>query len=180
MAIITIFGCGNCDSSTVDYENAYKLGNALGKMNIGVATGGYGGIMDAISKGASEYDVPIIGVTTEVIENKSANIYIKKEIKTKTYLERTEKLIEFGDSYVIFPGNAGTLLEFAAVWALKEKGLLGEKAIIAIGEQWHEIKQNMAFFSETVIDSYDLVSSVNDWELAVKLIVAHLKKIGKY
>ncbi len=180
MAIITVFGCGNCEKGTSEYENAYQLGNALGELNIGVATGGYFGFMEAVSKGASRYDVDVIGVTSEVSVVKTANKYIKKEIKTNTYLERTEKLIEIGDSFIVFPGNAGTLLEFSAVWALKERGLLSDKAIIAVGEQWQEIKQTMAFFSETVVDAYDLVSNVNDWELAVKFILAHLKKIGKY
>ncbi len=179
MAIVTVFGCGNCAANSKDYEIAYNLGVALGKHNLGVATGAYGGIMEAVSKGASESKVPVIGVSTEFYKNVVPNNYINQEINTKTYLERTEKLLEIGDSYIVLPGNAGTLLEFSAVWALKEKGFFSDKTIVAIGEQWQEIKQTMAFYSETVVDSYDLVSNVNDWELAVKLVVAHLKKAGK-
>ena len=175
MAIVTVFGCGNCALNSKDYEVAYNLGLALGKQNISVATGGYLGTMEAVSKGASESNVQVIGVTTEFYQNRTPNKYINKEISTKTYLERTVKLLEIGDSYIVLPGNAGTLLEFSAVWALKEKGFFADKAIIAIGEQWQEIKQTMAFYSETVVDAYDLVSNVNDWELAVKLVVSFKK-----
>ncbi len=179
MAIVTVFGCGNCSANSKEYEVAYNLGVALGKQGINVATGGYAGTMEAVSKGAAECNVEVIGVTTEFYHNFNPNKYISKEISTKTYLDRTEKLLEVGDSYIVLPGNAGTLLEFSAVWAFKEKGFFADKAIVAIGEQWQEIKQTMAFYSETVVDSYDLVSNVNDWELAVKLVVNHLKKSGK-
>jgi len=56
------------------------------------------------------------------------------------------KLLELGDAFVIYPAN-GNSLEFAAVWALKERGLFMEKPLVCIGEQWNKYS-DYGFYSE--------------------------------
>ena len=71
----------------------------------------------------------------------------KVEIKTKNYLERTLKLLEMGDAYVIFRGGTGTISEFGMAWGLARLYFGHHKPLILYGEFWNNIiksfSQNM-------------------------------------
>ena len=49
------------------------------------------------------------------------------------------KLIAMGDGYVILRGGTGTLLELAAVWEMMNKGTIGRKPIVTLGEFWNGV-----------------------------------------
>ena len=54
MKRVTVFGSSKCSPGDPAYESAYKIGRLLGEFEFSVATGGYQGTMEAISRGASE------------------------------------------------------------------------------------------------------------------------------
>ena len=154
MATIAIFGSSNTQEGAYDYETAYYLGKELSGKGYDIVTGGYGGIMEAALKGATEGgEARRIGITTDFYEDKEKNPYIGEEIRTATYEGRLSKLVEIGDAYIILPGGTGTLMEMAYIWALKTRNMLKEKPFLCIGEQWHEMIQTMSFYNESVLDS---------------------------
>ena len=63
MKHVTVFGSSRCVKGDQEYIFAENIGNMLGKLGHNVATGGYQGTMEAISKGASKHGVNVIGVT---------------------------------------------------------------------------------------------------------------------
>ncbi len=79
-------------------------------------------------------------------------------------------LIEISNVYIILPGGTGTLLEFAMVWALKERNLLGNKTIIVIGEEWHELMDVMSFYNETVLDNIDIINKAENINDIIKIL----------
>ena len=90
MKHITVFGSSRCVEGDQEYSFAESVGNMLGKLGNNVATGGYQGTMEAVSKGASRYNVDVIGITVPSLFSNmnddnfevNANEYINKEIKT--------------------------------------------------------------------------------------------------
>jgi len=50
--IITVFGSSRPRENEADYEEAMALGQALGEAGFAVCSGGYGGVMEAVSRGA--------------------------------------------------------------------------------------------------------------------------------
>lgn len=57
---IVIFGSSTCLPESTSYSEAEDLGHALAKSGFGVVTGGYGGTMEAVSKGATvDNNVPV-------------------------------------------------------------------------------------------------------------------------
>ena len=64
--------------------------------------------MEAVSKGASQSDVKIIGVTSAVF-SPNPNEFINVQVHTRNLHERLQKLIELGDGYIILKGGTGTL-----------------------------------------------------------------------
>lgn len=139
---ITIFGSAIPKVDDEQYKFAYQLGSALAKEGFNICTGGYGGIMEAASKGAFDNAGFVYGVTVELWE-KNPNPYITVEVREQKLFERITKLLELGDAYVILQGGTGTLLEFAAVWEFANKNLQQPKPVICHSQMWKEIVEAM-------------------------------------
>ena len=135
---ITIFGSAIPRKDDAQYKFAYELGAALAKEGFNICTGGYGGIMEAASKGAYDNAGYVYGVTIE-LWNKEPNQYLTVEVREEKLFERITKLLELGDAYIILQGGTGTLLEFSAVWEYANKNLQQPKPIICNSNMWKEI-----------------------------------------
>lgn len=125
-----------------EYEAAYKLGRLLGKSGFSVCTGGYQGIMDAVSKGAREFNVDVIGVTVDLFSAVPSK-YLTNQTHCNSLFERIEKLIELGDAYIILRGGTGTLVELSISWELMNKNLIDHKPVACHGKMWQKIIQPM-------------------------------------
>ena len=136
--IISIFGSSIPKQGDKEYETAYELGILLAKKGFDICTGGYQGIMDAISKGANENGAEAIGVTVDLWGAKPSK-YLTKQIECKTLFERITKLVEFGDGYVILQGGTGTLLELSVVWEFMNKNLFAVKPTACHSKLWKDI-----------------------------------------
>ncbi|MFO7445448.1 MAG: LOG family protein [Ignavibacteriaceae bacterium] len=135
---ITVFGSSLPVEGEEEYSVAYKLGGLLAKNNFDVCTGGYMGIMEAVSRGAVENGGKAEGVTLSYL-NFKCNNYLTNNIKCSTLFERITTLIEKGDAYIILQGGTGTLLELAAVWEFMNKNLLNIKPIVCHSYMWKEV-----------------------------------------
>jgi uncharacterized protein (TIGR00730 family) len=140
--IITIFGSSLPKEGEEEFETAYKLGALLAKNNFDVCTGGFQGIMNAISKGAVENGGEATGITVDLWRAIPSK-YLTKEIKCETLFERISKLVELGDAYIVLRGGTGTLLELAVVWEMMNKGMLSVKPIVCHSHGWKEIANVM-------------------------------------
>ncbi|MGB2706016.1 MAG: LOG family protein [Candidatus Omnitrophota bacterium] len=140
-----------------------KLGKLLAEKGFEVMTGGFGGTMEDISRGAKEAGGKTIGVTYYKWEDqpyKKPNKYIDEEIKTKDIFERIDVMAKNADAFIVLPGGTGTLLELAACLELVNKGLMKPKPIIALGNFWKDTLEKLA-------SSRDLVTFVATPEEAV-------------
>lgn len=175
MPVVSIFGSSECEPGSFEYDIAELVGSKLGEAQLDIATGGYGGVMEAVMKGASRYGVKRYGIATNFYEGKKVNIYVSDEIKIDTYLNRMIKLISLGDAYIVFPGGTGTLLELSAIWALSDRGIIQNKPIAVLGEQWQEVTQTIGFYNEKVLDSLLLLKYFDLAEKAAEYISNHFK-----
>lgn len=135
---ITVFGSSLPEEGEEEFETAEQFGRLLAQNNFNVCTGGYRGIMTAVSKGATEAGGEAIGFTVD-LWNVKPNKYLTKEIKCDSLFERISKLVEAGDGYVILQGGTGTLLELSVVWEFMNKNLLKRKPVVCHSQMWKEI-----------------------------------------
>lgn len=135
---VTVFGSSIPRPGDEEYEIAYNLGVRLAKNGLNVCSGGFQGIMDAVSKGAAEYGGEAIGFTLKVY-NALPSKFLTKEIKCDTLFERLKNLVEHGDAYIVLQGGTGTLLELSVVWEFMNKNLLTEKPFACHGLMWKNI-----------------------------------------
>ncbi len=122
------------------FKLAEETGKVLAQAGFTIVNGGYGGTMLAAAKGASQAGGKIIGVTCSAFKKSKPNQYITREVLTNSLDKRLDTLIELGQAYIVLPGGTGTLLEFAKVWELKNKGFIEKKKpIILIGKFWNPL-----------------------------------------
>jgi len=159
-----------------------RLGRLLAERGFEVITGGFGGTMEDISKGAKEAGGKTIGVTyykRSDIANKKANSYIDQEIVAKDIFHRIETMIRKSSAFIVLPGGTGTLLELAACLECVNKGIITPKPIIALGEFWKDVAERLsgeAVLSKEARSAFsasscrDLITFVNTPEEAIEKI----------
>ena len=170
---ITVFGSSKAVETDEQYKLAYELGVLLAKNGFDVCTGGFFGIMEAVSKGAVENGGEAIGVP---VNNwgLDANKYLTKEIKCSSLFERINKLIEAGEGFVILQGGTGTLLELATVWELSNKRLMDNKPIACHSSMWREINSVMNKQMKLEGRDDDIVKSFNTVGEIVEYLIQKL------
>src|SRR5215475_14919834 len=109
---VTVFGGSEPKEGSAAYAEAMELVKLLAEHGHTVLTGGYIGVMEAVSRGAREAGGHVIGVTCEEIEawrHIKANAWVMEEIRKKTLVERLHALIHESDAALALSGGAGTL-----------------------------------------------------------------------
>lgn len=141
--IITVFGSSRPHDGDADYEEARQLGRALAENGFAVCSGGYGGVMDAVSRGAKEAGGTTYGVTADFFKKAKVNSWIDHEVRVKTWEERLFELIRRGDGFVACKGGTGTLVELAVVWEMLNKSVLPAKPFVVLGDFWEPILERV-------------------------------------
>jgi uncharacterized protein (TIGR00725 family) len=100
-----------------------------------VCSGGYGGVMEAVSRGAREAGGEAVAVTATVFRGR-ANAWITEEVQVAGWRERLFELVRRGHGYVACRGGTGTLVELAVVWEMLNKGLMQSKPLAVLGDFW--------------------------------------------
>ncbi len=133
--VVTVFGSSRPREGHADYEEARALGRELGKRGMTVCSGGYGGVMEAVSRGAKESNGGTLAVTAEFFAP-AANRWVDTEIRVKTWEERLFELIRLADGYVACKGGTGTLVELSVVWEMMNKRAMEPKPFVVLGGFW--------------------------------------------
>lgn len=139
---ISVFGGSQPREDSTAYAEAQQLGRLLAERGHIVLTGGYIGVMEAVSRGAREAGGHVIGVTSEDIEAWrpiKANAWVMEELRVKTLMERLHTLIHESDAALALPGGAGTLAEISVMWNLMIVESLHRRPLILIGDGWQSV-----------------------------------------
>ncbi|SRR5258708_10783877 len=141
---ISYFGFADAAPNDPLYKEAYECSKFLTSKGYVAINGGGPGTMRAVSEGAKAAGGRVIGVTfypkdISNFEGRDPQNPIDEEIVTKNYLERTLKLLELGEIYVVFKGGSGTLSEWGMAWGLARLYFGHHKPLILYGEFWNAI-----------------------------------------
>jgi uncharacterized protein (TIGR00730 family) len=140
--VITVFGSSRPHEVEPDYEEARQLGHALAVKGFTVCTGGYGGVMEAASRGAKEAGGSTLAITAKFFRW-PANPWVDEEVRVDKWEERLFELIRRGVGYVACKGGTGTLVELAVVWEMVNKSVMDDKPFVALGEFWRPILERV-------------------------------------
>jgi len=177
--VVTVFGASKTRPGETLYAEAMLLGKKLAESGFSVATGGYIGTMEAVSRGAAEAGGHVIGVTCAEIESfrsNGANAWVKEEQKQDTLVQRLDALISQCDAALALPGGVGTLTEILVMWNRLVIHSIPPRPIILIGPAWKEtisafFEQQGSYISENDTLCILFASNVSD---AVELLKTQL------
>lgn len=151
---VTVFGSARVGEGAPEYQDAHRLGRLLAERGDVIVSGGYGGLMEAVSRGAHEVGGQIVGVTVAPwIGRIAPNPYLSEERSAQTLFERLEALVE-SEALIALPGGAGTLGEVALAWNLRQMELMLPKPVILVGAVWQQMVE--AFRNLLIVNERDL------------------------
>jgi uncharacterized protein (TIGR00730 family) len=136
--VITVFGSSRPREHDAGYVEARALGASLAARGFIACTGGYGGVMEAVSRGAKEAGGSTMAITAKLFRAR-ANKWVDEEICVKTWQERLFELVKRGHGYVVCPGGTGTLVELAVVWEMMNKGAMARRPLVVLGDFWRPV-----------------------------------------
>lgn len=141
---VTIFGYSEAKPDDLLYQDVFKTARLLAEAGFVVVNGAGPGVMRAASEGAKTGGGRVIGVSFKPrgmirFEGRDPKNPVDEEIIVSDYVERTLKLLELGDVYIVFQGGTGTISEFGMAWGLARLYFGQHKPLILFGSWWHEI-----------------------------------------
>lgn len=127
---VAVFGSAELTEGDEGWGRARELGFRVAQAGVPIVTGGYGGVMEAASRGARDAGGEAIGVTCSIFRGRSPNPHLDLEIEEPDLAARTGRLIELSRGFVVLEGKAGTLAELAMLWAYSRAGVLPGPIVI--------------------------------------------------
>jgi uncharacterized protein (TIGR00725 family) len=174
---VSVFGSARPLPGEDLYQQAFQLGGLLALGDHLVLTGGYGGTMEAVSRGAFEGGAHVIGVTSDEIEHwrpRSLNHWVNEEKRFPTLHERLFYLIKNCDAAIALPGGAGTLAEIAVLWNHLIIAAVPSRPLILVGDGWREVFSTLFTAQGQYLHARerDFLSFAEDIHQAVSLLAA--------
>src|SRR5947208_15865010 len=140
---VTVFGGSRCGTEAAEYQEALKLGRLLVEAGFDVCSGGYAGVMEAISRGAHEAGGHVIGVTMDQFKS-APNPYLKKIEPSADFYARLQTLILNSVGYIAMRGGMGTITEISLVWNKLVMNVLPQRPLILLGECWPQALERLS------------------------------------
>jgi uncharacterized protein (TIGR00725 family) len=168
-----VFGSSAGAAGDAGYEAAVRCGRLLAQAGYAVATGGYAGSMEAVSRGAAAAGGHVVGITApDLFPNRpGANRFVTEERPAATLNDRIGDLLESSAGVIALPGNIGTLTELFVAWnAAYIDALDGgrHRPVVAVGPMWEELVREVGARLPT---DASLVTCVREIDEAVAEIV---------
>ena len=174
---VAVLGSARLSESDVRWQLAYRLGEVLAAAGFTTLTGGYGGLMEAVSRGAHAAHGPVIGLPMQHWTHLSPNSWNTVLRWSSDYGTRLNH-IQQCDAIVALPGGIGTLSELTLAWAARQtEGRFAP--LVLIGDCWPPLLA--AIRSHLVVDEEDmqLLHYVNSPEEAIQVIKQSLQAPGQ-
>ena len=171
---IGVMGSARLTESDAWWAQAHQLGSLLAEKGFVVVTGGYGGLMEAVSRGAHEAGGTVVGLTMQHWANVEPNRWNGDLRWSTNYGTRLNHFLNC-DGMVALPGGVGTLSEMALMWAASQTESR-PLPLVLLGECWPPIIQSLR--ENLVINERDLrlLRFAGDPEEAVRELEAGLQE----
>jgi len=148
---VAVFGGGSFKVNSREYDDACTFGRLIGRLGLAIYSGGFGGIMEAVSRGGNFGQAErIVGITVParpkgnqfLTAHEPVGDLTGRDTLEGTMLSRRAMLMAQTDAWVFFPGEIGTVIEFLDAVNVKKVAadlkINHEKPMILIGpgEYW--------------------------------------------
>jgi hypothetical protein len=171
--IVAVFGASSCKPGDGYWEEGEECGRLLAEAGYDVATGGYGGLMEAVSRGAHGAGGRVIGVTVPLAfpDRSGANEFVTDEVRAESLTERIHQMTAVASAAIALHGSIGTLTELIVAWNIAFVARFAGKdplPVIAVGERWRSVVADLVDILETEGGLVECVATAAEAVDAVK------------
>jgi uncharacterized protein (TIGR00725 family) len=151
--LVGIFGSARIAPPDPRYDEAREVGDRLARAGCVVATGGYGGLMEAVSRGAAEAGGHVLGLPMRPWTGLEPNRWVSEARWADDIFERLRGF-HACDALVALPGGLGTLSEATLVWANLGTDPDSTPPLLLLGPAWTELREH--FRHLLIVEDRDL------------------------
>ena len=180
---VSIFGSARIDESDPLYAAANALAKRLAEAGCDIVTGGGGGIMQAVDRGASRGEVtrPADGdLPVRTVADRGDAPFVERVYRHRTFFSRLHHFVRLSSAFVVLPGGIGSTLEAMMVWQLLQAKHLPPTPFILYGSHWRGLCRWLEeqAMEQGFVDADDLLlpTLVDTVDEAVGLILEKLKE----
>jgi uncharacterized protein (TIGR00730 family) len=153
---VAVLGSARIGPGDPRHEDAVRLGGLLAGAGWAVITGGYGGLMAAVARGASAAGGRTVGLPMRAWEHLTPDPSCAELRWSASYAERIAHLLAARVA-IALPGGVGTLAEASAVWAAAQTEP-GAAQLVLVGPAWRALMD--VFAAQLVVGEKDLALPV--------------------
>ena len=184
---VSMFGSRSPQPGDSDYEVAREIAYLFSSHGYSVLTGGYGGLMEACSRGGwegresrgeSDKDsaVQVHGVLAPTIftmRNEMGNKYLTQRSFTRSLSDRIHRLFCSSEYFLVFGGTLGTITELFVVWcAASFRVMYGARPpkILVWRPKWGKMLEEFIGSMDMSASDRELIQYVDSGEEALHLV----------
>jgi len=173
--VVTVFGSAQVEPGSPSYEEARLAGKLLAEAGVTVCNGGYGGVMEAVSRGAKEAGGTTIGVPIKQFASYPPNRWLDQVVWADTFQERLQTVMSLGQAYLALHGGIGTLTEISLAWSLLQTHSIPARPLVLLRHPWQGLLDYCR--AELIIRPTDFawVQMVDSVQAAVQMVIAALQ-----
>ena len=180
---VSIFGSARIGESDPLYSAAQALAKRLAEAGCDIVTGGGGGLMQAVDRGASRGAVmrPVDGdLPVRTVTDGGDAPFVERVYRHRTFFSRLHHFVRLSSAFIVLPGGIGSTLEAMMVWQLLQAKHLPPTPFILYGSHWRGLCRWLEeqAMEQGYVDADDLrlPTLVDTVDEAVNLIFGTLKE----
>lgn len=172
---VSIFGSARSRPDDPVYQKAEKIAALFAKNDFAVITGGGGGVMEAVNKGAAGEGGTSVGLNISLPFEQQPNPYANVELEFNYFFIRKVMFVKYAQAYIGLPGGFGTLDEvFESLTLVQTRRIKPLPIILVDSDFWGGLKD---WILEKLLDTgrispedIDIFQIMDDPEEIVKTV----------
>lgn len=154
---VTFYGSARLTEDDEAYKKSRNLAYRISKeLGYTILSGGGGGIMEAVNRGAYEAGGKSVGITIRLPHEQVTNKYVTEEIPFYFFFTRQVVLSYTTEVCIFCAGGFGTFNELFEQLTLQQTGKIGRIPIILYGSEFWGPMDKLV--KETLRDKYNVIS----------------------
>jgi uncharacterized protein (TIGR00725 family) len=149
---VAVLGSARIEPGDPRHDGALRLGGLLAGQGWTVVTGGYGGLMAAVARGAAAAGGRTVGLPMRAWDHLTPDPSCAELRWSTSYAQRLGFLLS-AQVAIALSGGVGTLAEAAAVWAAAQTEPDAAQLVL-VGPAWRRLVR--VFAEELVVGEQDL------------------------
>jgi uncharacterized protein (TIGR00730 family) len=131
---VSVFGSARTLPDDPWYKKGEEVGRLLARAGYAAITGGGGGIMEAVNRGAAAAGGISVGLNIELPHEQKPNPYANRPLRFHYFFIRKVCFVKYASGFILLPGGFGTLDELFESLTLIQTQRIARFPVVLMGQ----------------------------------------------